>query len=767
MINQQLLYFLKQQLQLGLTREKITSDLLASGWINQDIEEGFQAISTPPSPISNTNQPVIPVVSSQNNINNAQSLDSIGKLFSDAWHLYKERFFVSLGIFFIPLVFIGIGQQLILKSWFFTSIIFNTIGYLVLMLTLATFMISVSKRTDLVASYRGGIKIFWPMLWMLILVFFATFGGLVMLIIPGIMMAIWLFFSGYVLVVEGKRGVSVMSQSREYVRGYWWSIFGRYLLFMVPFYAVIYLVTRVLGKTNGPIVSQLLELFVLPFILIYTFKLYENLVAIKPTLANTQSRSNRKFFVTSIIIGFLAIPSIVFTAGYLFLIHYKVVTQNTTLSQSTNFIPNSQFITDLQNPSSWPQTYLGTTGTQIGHFSVGLAPGYGVEYVDASTALIRLSAAPYTSYLKVGLLSENFSNMLTTAKAILSNHASTLNPLIVTTSTIAGFPATLLSVNGYSSAFILMPIKTPAGNSVMVINKQYDNADIGDQSQKLLENQVLDDIATSLEFSSTGNPNATVGTVSQLAPATMTFGPTENNTYYINSTYPITWTTPSWAKGLIVEIELWVKDNSSCYTDPQTGVNFCGTMIGLLQGSNTFNGSYSWKIPNEVIPENNYMVSVSFNGLSGAQSEPFSIKRPITTISPTSPSYVFPIKELGIEITVPNDLKLITYAEQPTEDGIAFSSASLKNLVTQLDPSEKYCGDADGGPIGNIAPIDSSKLANCMDPKLINGTYFCGTFGIGNALPDDYCAGNQQVHNLIRQQTEELGTAFDNSAQAY
>ena len=90
---------------------------------------------------------------------------------------------------------------------------------------------------------------------------------------------------------------------------------------------------------------------------------------------------------------------------------------------------------------------------------------------------------------------------------------------------------------------------------------------------------------------------------------------------------------------------------------------------------------------------------------------------------------------------------------------------SLKNLVTQLDPNEKYCGDADANPIGNIAPIDSSKLANCMDPKLINGTYFCGTFNAD--IPDDYCAGNQQVHNMIKQQIEELGNAFDNSAQAY
>ena len=47
MINQQLLDFIKHQLQVGLTKEKITSDLLTNGWTTQDIEEGFKAVVVP------------------------------------------------------------------------------------------------------------------------------------------------------------------------------------------------------------------------------------------------------------------------------------------------------------------------------------------------------------------------------------------------------------------------------------------------------------------------------------------------------------------------------------------------------------------------------------------------------------------------------------------------------------------------------------------------------------------------------------------------
>jgi len=49
MTNQQLLDFIKSQLQLGLTKEKISNELSSNGWSSQNIEEGFKSIdnSTP------------------------------------------------------------------------------------------------------------------------------------------------------------------------------------------------------------------------------------------------------------------------------------------------------------------------------------------------------------------------------------------------------------------------------------------------------------------------------------------------------------------------------------------------------------------------------------------------------------------------------------------------------------------------------------------------------------------------------------------------
>src|SRR3989344_764110 len=47
MVNQQMLDYIKQQMQQGVSREQIKSSLMTNGWQAQNIEEGFNNINTP------------------------------------------------------------------------------------------------------------------------------------------------------------------------------------------------------------------------------------------------------------------------------------------------------------------------------------------------------------------------------------------------------------------------------------------------------------------------------------------------------------------------------------------------------------------------------------------------------------------------------------------------------------------------------------------------------------------------------------------------
>ena len=58
MVNQQMLDYIKQQMQQGVSREQIKSSLMTNGWQAQDIEEGFNNIDAPTIPTAYSAAPV-------------------------------------------------------------------------------------------------------------------------------------------------------------------------------------------------------------------------------------------------------------------------------------------------------------------------------------------------------------------------------------------------------------------------------------------------------------------------------------------------------------------------------------------------------------------------------------------------------------------------------------------------------------------------------------------------------------------------------------
>ena len=59
MINQQMLDYIKQQMQQGVSQEQIKNSLMANGWQQQDIEEGFNNIVAQNTPGSFSALPVV------------------------------------------------------------------------------------------------------------------------------------------------------------------------------------------------------------------------------------------------------------------------------------------------------------------------------------------------------------------------------------------------------------------------------------------------------------------------------------------------------------------------------------------------------------------------------------------------------------------------------------------------------------------------------------------------------------------------------------
>lgn len=105
------------------------------------------------------------------------------------------------------------------------------LGLLVFVFFLLTLHAAILLRIDavahgnempLTAALQGGLRAGPRFFVAYFLYFLAVVGGLVGLIIPGIIFAVWLIFGPYVAVTDGRGIIASLKYSRAIVRGHWW-----------------------------------------------------------------------------------------------------------------------------------------------------------------------------------------------------------------------------------------------------------------------------------------------------------------------------------------------------------------------------------------------------------------------------------------------------------------------------------------------------------------------------------------------------------------
>jgi hypothetical protein len=97
------------------------------------------------------------------------------------------------------------------------------IGLVVTPLTNAAVVDAVARLylgqpTTAVDSLKHGLSRLLPLIWTSILMFLAIMGGFILLIIPGILFALWFSLSTHVVVIEGLSGTKALGRSKELVR---------------------------------------------------------------------------------------------------------------------------------------------------------------------------------------------------------------------------------------------------------------------------------------------------------------------------------------------------------------------------------------------------------------------------------------------------------------------------------------------------------------------------------------------------------------------
>jgi len=244
------------------------------------------------------------------------SLNPINSLFSDTWALYKERFVSLVRIVLLPVLVTILGYTISDLRLPFSSALGGVvlfIGWLLSVFNILPIILSIQNKTDIDDSYKAAMPLVLPFAWLVILEVLAVVGAFVMFIIPGVWLVFAFSFVSYIFVLEGRRGVDVLWQSKNYVKGHWWAVVARMVLMgifvMMAAVIVQWLTVPMLGMAAGNIASMILTLFTTPFTAIFGYNLYRNLKTLKPELAEapTASSFGRGFIKASVIVGIVAL----------------------------------------------------------------------------------------------------------------------------------------------------------------------------------------------------------------------------------------------------------------------------------------------------------------------------------------------------------------------------------------------------------------------------------------------------------------------------
>jgi hypothetical protein len=166
-------------------------------------------------------------------------------------------------------------------------------------LCMAAFHLAVTDRAcGVTESFRRARPMAHSFLWLGFLTGMLVQGAYFLFLVPGIILSVWFMFAMFIMVEEGRYGMDALMRSREYVRGRWFPIAGRFL----AVWLVAWLVAMI------PLMGQLLAP---PIILVFTCLMYRDLKAIRGGILPEPTSGAKAGILATGIGGFLVIPVLI------------------------------------------------------------------------------------------------------------------------------------------------------------------------------------------------------------------------------------------------------------------------------------------------------------------------------------------------------------------------------------------------------------------------------------------------------------------------
>jgi len=190
-----------------------------------------------------------------------------------------------------------------------------------------------------------------------------TYGSIVLLVIPGILVGVYTCLSLFTFVIDGKRGFGALIESYSLVKGRWWATFGRLVLLAIVcavagiIYEIVMLIlASVLGAMLPSVVVSILvalavfvfEAGLVSYIMVYMYQLY---TALKKTrTVGVSDTVIRPWLISFLILGIFVFIAYAFFIATSFVMGFgrgfDQIRQNAYRAQMMN---NVQIMNTMSN----------------------------------------------------------------------------------------------------------------------------------------------------------------------------------------------------------------------------------------------------------------------------------------------------------------------------------------------------------------------------------------------------------------------------------
>tara|TARA_B100000508_G_scaffold102982_2_gene81378 strand:- start:1748 stop:3379 length:1632 start_codon:yes stop_codon:yes gene_type:complete len=223
----ELLKAVQERLELGYSHDDIKNELRSVGY-SEEVLDAVLAEATGeggPAPI-----PMPGATADSAGQAGVLQLPSVSSLFTNGFNYAASRLDLAallavpyIGALVLEYMANESGETMFVMGAALVTLV-AVIAYFVVMAMLLFTVVNHDRRVSLNESFEWARKGIWGLLWIYLLSFLVTMGGFMLLIIPGIIISLYIYFAQYVYITEGKRGMEALMRSRDLVWGNWWAV---------------------------------------------------------------------------------------------------------------------------------------------------------------------------------------------------------------------------------------------------------------------------------------------------------------------------------------------------------------------------------------------------------------------------------------------------------------------------------------------------------------------------------------------------------------